>query len=242
MTDDLLEPRAAVDWAIAQLEVTERRIETWRKECPYELFTYFDPEMGKKAIKHSEPPLPLIINAEAGAIVNSIRSSLDILAVALAARNGFVDSKDTYFPICGSVNDFIDPLNGGLKKINRLSAQDRATIEHLRPYHGGNDMLYALHQMDIMRKHRKLLAVHVDKHFSLTGYFLDPIWAHELPPEKRPKDKTLLVWVGPDSLETHGELTVKVTLTRGEALPPAPVVPALREFCSLAYSVISLFE
>jgi hypothetical protein len=35
------------------------------------------------------------INAEAGAIINMIRSSLDILAVTLAERNGHVGPKDS---------------------------------------------------------------------------------------------------------------------------------------------------
>src|SRR4029077_417004 len=151
----------------------------------YGLLIDFEYENGKKVIKYIPTDLPVIISVDAGVIVNSIRSSLDILAVVLAARNGFPNSKDTYFPICGSVNEFVDPRDGGLKKIQRLSAQDRAIIERLAPYQGGNDMLYALHQMDITRKHRRLLTAHCDLHFSLGGHNLEVVWPLELPVEQR---------------------------------------------------------
>jgi hypothetical protein len=240
MRDDLLEARAAVDWAKAQVKVTQRRIEAWRESSPYGL--RIDSEKGKKIIKYIPTDLPVIINVEAGVIVNSIRSSLDILAVALAARNGFPNSKDTYFPICGSVNEFIDPLSEGLEKIKRLSPQDRATIERLMPYDGGDDMLYALHQMDITRKHRRLLVVHSDLDFSLGGYCIKPIWPRELPVNERPKDPTILAWINPDSPDVYAELTVEVRLALGKVLQTAPVAPALRGFCSLAHSIIDRFD
>jgi hypothetical protein len=241
MRDDLLEARAAVDWARAQVEVTQRRIEAWRESSPYGLLIDFDSEKGKKVIKYIPTDLPVIINVEAGVIVNSIRSSLDILAVVLAARNGFPNSKDTYFPICGSVNEFLDPRNGGLKKIKRLSTQDRAIIKRLKPYQGGDDMLYALHQMDIMRKHRKLLVAHCDLGFSLGGHCIKPIWPSDLPVNEGPKDPTILAWINPDTPDAYAELTVEVSLALGKVLQTA-VAPALREFCSLAHSIIDRFD
>jgi hypothetical protein len=61
-------------------------------------------------------PFPLLTNAEAGVIINSLRSSLDILAVALAEQNGHVASEDVYFPIANNVLDLIDPCTALLKK------------------------------------------------------------------------------------------------------------------------------
>jgi hypothetical protein len=237
MRDDLLEARAAVEWAIAQVEVTQRRIEAWRECSPYRLLIDFDSEKGKKVIKYIPTDLPVIINVEAGVIVNSIRSSLDILAVVLAARNGFPNRKDTSFPICKSVNEF---RSWGLKKIKRLSPQDRETIERL--YDGGNDMLYALHQMDIMRKHRRLLVAYPDLGFSLGGHCIKPIWASDLPDNERPKDPTILAWINRDTPDAYAELTVEVSLELDKVLQTAPVAPALREFCSLAHSIIDRFD
>jgi hypothetical protein len=107
--------------------------------------TYFDSERGKHAFKYAiRNPLPLLINAEAGAIINSIRSSLDILAVTLAKRHGATNVKDVSFPVSASASMF---AHSGAKNIKRLSAKDRSTIEGFAPYKGGNDALYALHQI-----------------------------------------------------------------------------------------------
>lgn len=73
-------------------------------------------------------PVPAIINAETGSIINSIRTSLDILASVLAARNGYPGSRQAYFPICKSLSDFQNAKSGGTAKIKRLSATDQATI------------------------------------------------------------------------------------------------------------------
>jgi hypothetical protein len=241
LVDDLLEPRASVDWAVAQLETLAGRIKAWEEKRPYELVTYFDAERGKYAFKYAVGnPLPLLINAEAGAIINSIRSSLDILAVALAKRHGAANVKDVSFPVSASASVF---AHSGVKSINRLSAQDRAVIEGLAPYKGGNDALHALHQMDITRKHRRLLTVHSDNiHFGLSGSALGAVWPYELPADERPEDKTILVWVDANPADCKAELAVEVTLARTEPLQPEPVVPALREFADLAYGIIDLFD
>lgn len=239
MRADLSEPRAAVDWAVAQLETLGARIGAWLQSRPYEITTDFDPERGKNVIRYRIKTPPLILNAEAGAITNSIRTGLDLLASALAKCNGFPDPKDVYFPISASAAEF---KNSGSKKIKRLSAGDQAIIEALAPYQGGNDLLFAFHQMDIIRKHRALLTVYRDRHFLLSGTGLDAIFADELPPPERPKDKSILARTNPSTTDCQIELAIEVTLAGAEPLSAKPVVPALREFASLVYSVIARFE
>jgi hypothetical protein len=73
------------------------------------------------------------VNAEAGAIIAMIRSSLDMLVVTLAQRNGHVRSKDVYFPIARSESAFFDAKTGAVKKIRGLAHPDRIAIEKLKP-------------------------------------------------------------------------------------------------------------
>jgi hypothetical protein len=167
MRDDLLDAQASVDWAVAQFEHLGRRLEAWRYEHPYSIFEEPDPEMGKKIIRLSNIKMPpRIINAEVGAIINSIRSSLDVLVNTLARRNisargdGHTCVKDARFPISSSRADFFEGKHAGRKKIKRLSDVDRAIIESLEPWHGGyNDTLIILHELDIARKHHRLINV-----------------------------------------------------------------------------------
>ena len=63
-----------------------------------------NPQTGKKAmVAREKEPIPLIINAEVGAIINSLRSGLDLVAAALAARNGMAPSDKTHFPVYRSI-------------------------------------------------------------------------------------------------------------------------------------------
>jgi hypothetical protein len=240
MQQDLLPAKAAVDWAMAQLPVLEHRIAAWVEERPYSVTREFDSKRGKDALRVKiHQSLPLIVNAEVGAIVNSIRSSLDLLAVALAERNGHTGPKDVYFPICDDRAGFLDTRRGGMKKIARLSDADKSIIENLQPYKGGHDALYTLHRMDIARKHRSLVELVPDLgSMNMSGIALGaefpkpwPVFKHE----------STLVWIAADAPDYELNITIEVTLRQTPTLILKPVVGSLHEFTSLANSIIKLF-
>lgn len=57
-----------------------------------------------------------------------------------------------------------------MKLLEALLPTDRAIIESLRPYDGGNPALWTLHRLDIVRKHRQLLNVGIRPvHMSSAG-------------------------------------------------------------------------
>jgi hypothetical protein len=141
MKDDLLDAKAAIDWAVAQIPVLVKRVGAWRQDRPYTVAIDTNSEPGKKLyrlanIKRLDP----VINAEAGAIIHSLRSSLDLLACALATRNGHPNSTSTYFPIWKSNAAFLAApsrhTNPVLEKIKRLSQIDQVIVKDLKPYPG----------------------------------------------------------------------------------------------------------
>jgi hypothetical protein len=160
MRDDLSEAEAAIDWAYAQLPVLQKRIIKWRNNRNYSVVIDVDSEPGKKLYRLDKiRPFDLLISAEAGAIIHSIRSSLDLLACALAARNGYPESRSTQFPIWKSRKAFEDCRTRPFDHIKELSGADQDMIKSLRPYPGGNDKLCTLHELDLTRKHRRLLGL-----------------------------------------------------------------------------------
>lgn len=163
MRDDLLEAQAAVDWAIAQVPILQKRIAIWRRSRPYTVEIETESEPTEKRYRlTSINPLDSIIHAEIGVMIHSLRSSLDILACALAARNGYPESKSTHFPIWQSAADVANPKSRPWEFIKRLNQVDRDIIvKDLRPYAGGNDLLCFLHSLDLTRKHRRLLRTYV---------------------------------------------------------------------------------
>jgi hypothetical protein len=147
---DLLDAQAAIDWAVDQQATLEKRIANWAGSYS----TRIAVENGRKAYYVTANPVPAIINAEAGSIINSVRTSLDLLASALAARNGNAGSRHVHFPVCDTPATF---KTDGKAKIKLLSPVDQAVIESAQPYNARDGMLSALHELDRMRKHRRLV-------------------------------------------------------------------------------------
>lgn len=241
MRADLLNANAAIDWAEAQLPLLGDKIESWRESGAYVVVQEFDPQRGKDAIKiNVGKPLPLLINAEAGAIINSIRSSLDLLITALAERNGHAAPTDTYFPIYKSLARFSDPKDSTHEKIRRISAADAAEIKKLCPYPGGNDHLVALHQLDIVRKHQRLVEGRAEiSRVNLTGWGLNA----EFPPTWiRLEDDAPHMWVNAGAKDYKLEVTVEVTLRQPLARSRGLLLQTLHEFSGVARGIIRLFD
>jgi hypothetical protein len=113
--------------------------------------------------------LPIGFSVEAGAYVNAIRSSLDILAMVLVRRHGLpIEERRVRFPIADSEEALVK--EGGSPLLRHLPEEDRVKLLSLKPYRGGNAALWALHHLDITRKHRRLLDVQIRPiHLSMTG-------------------------------------------------------------------------
>jgi len=107
MRDDLLDAQACIDWAIAQLDIFSRRIACWIDSRPYIVAAAENSQADEEIWEVREfEPIPRIINAEAGAIVNSLRSSLDLLANRLAERNGHIEKKMFIFRFVSRLPSF----------------------------------------------------------------------------------------------------------------------------------------
>lgn len=157
MRDDLLDAQSAVDWAITQIPVLQDKFVSWNAKRPYEILPELDPQTGEHLlVAYLMGPLDPIVNAEVGVIINSIRTALDLLAASLCRRNGNKPSADTHFPIFPSEQAMIDPLTG-IEGKKWLSNGERATIKALKPYDGGDHAIWPLHQLDILRKHERLV-------------------------------------------------------------------------------------
>jgi len=243
MRDDLLGAQAAVDWSVSQIEVLSDRINGWIQSSPYTAVTEPDGDSGYDIIKARlvGEPLPLVINAEAGAIINMIRSSLDLLAVALAERNGAIGPKDVYFPIADDVLSFIDPKGGAIEKIYRLSTADRAQIKKLKPYEGGDNILFSLHRLDILRKHQRLVGVSPSMRegtlyqFGETYEVPEILYGHAL------EDGTPL-WRISARKKAHADMRLAVRFTETPFGARRPVINVLKAFAARASEIIRMFN
>jgi hypothetical protein len=245
MRDDLLDAKAAIDWAVSQLPVLVERIISWKRDKPYTPAIDANSEPGKKLyrvtnIKTIDP----IINAEAGAIIHSIRSSLDILACTLATRNGHPGSTSTHFPVWKSLADFNAPAgrksNPALEKIKRLSQVDQGIIKALKPYPGGDDLLCALHNLDLTRKHRRLLDTFVfPRGIGLGGF---PLGAAQFIPGRAGfNEGSIMFWTDASVPDGDFSIGLHVAFDEAGAVHGHDCAGAIRQFASLAYRILELF-
>lgn len=153
MADDLNEIRERLQWC-------EGRIEAFVRELDAFVGSEFVADVTRgsnwefKVLLTMKTEVPFHFKAEASSILHELRASLDSLVCTLAARNGR-SASSVYFPIMGSQERF--ELEGK-KALAKLSAADREKILSIRPYRGGNDDIFGLHEFDKKGKHRKLVA------------------------------------------------------------------------------------
>jgi hypothetical protein len=242
MRDDLLDAQAALDWATTQIPLLQQGFINWVRANPYRVVQEPHPDGRGDAAVVYDQPFPLTFNAWAGAIINSLRSSLDLIAAALARRNGKNPDADTHFPIFRSLHDFIDPLTG-IEGKKWLSPRERTAIKAFKPYKGGDDALWPLHHMDIMRKHQRLVFARPD----VTGYFMvaNQMRVGGAPALERLEHKTVLFRLKSGEIlnATQGNTLLAVYVTFSEAaleIANPEVAQILRRFSMRVTDV--LFE
>jgi hypothetical protein len=157
---------------MGQLPDLRKRLEEWlNRGVTIEMKELSPPADSNLIIAIENELLPLHFQAEVGAYINSIRSGLDVLAMVLAKRHNLQIREDrVFFPIAKSKEEFERVGSGAQKFLEGLPQLERQLVEHLKPYRGGNEALWALHHLDIVRKHRRLLNARLRPvHMSIQG-------------------------------------------------------------------------
>ena len=157
---------------MSQLPDLSKRMDEWLKRgVTIEIKDLPPPADSNLIVAVENELLPLFFQIEFGAYINSIRSSLDILAMVLVKRHNIPIREDrVYFPITKSKEDFERGGSSAQQFLKGLPEIDQALIADLRPYQGGNEALWTLHHLDIVRKHRRLLNARLNPiHMSMAG-------------------------------------------------------------------------
>ena len=244
MRSDLLDAQAAIDWAVAQIPTLQGNILRWQQGRPYELTMEPDPKTGEQLIvaRGASNVTPLI-NAEVGTMVNSLRSSLDLLAAALALRNGPKPKTHTYFPISDTRRKFRERIKV-IENEKWLSGTEIAQIKSLKPYPGGDKFIWPLAKLDNLRKHDRL--IHAT--FEISTFYMSMFIPHGVTDGRRIDDKTILRRFPSNTptfvfSESNSHITGNVTFDEPAfGLDKAEIVPLLRDFAKRCAEIIKLFD
>jgi hypothetical protein len=107
------------------------------------------------------PTLSFDVVAISGDLIHNLRSALDHLAQQLVFVGSphlttSTISRHIGFPIAKSVTDY-ETIKAG--KVEGMRPEAKEAIDRLKPYKGGNDPLWRVHELDNIDKHRALFTV-----------------------------------------------------------------------------------
>jgi hypothetical protein len=243
MQDDLLHAKASVEWAVAQFPV-QSRLDAWLNININVSVKELPPDSQNNLIIATEKEaIPLTFNVEVGTYINAIRSSLDILASALAARHCPLLIDEAYFPMASSPERFASGNYKGSKFIKALPIKERDIFKSLNPYKGENEFLYALHNLDVVRKHVRLLTVPVQPaRLGISRKALPYFEPLSIAWMRSSDEETVLGLLRKDAPDPQLSFTAQISFDETSYLGGIGVIPALHNFAILARGIIFMFD
>src|SRR5689334_13564490 len=107
MRDDLLEAQACIEWTISRVASLGQRIEEWLGiNVDIAIEDLHNPATHNPIVAVEKSPFTLAFNLEFGAYINTLRSSLDILACIIGKREMVLYPERIYFPVADSAAEF----------------------------------------------------------------------------------------------------------------------------------------
>lgn len=173
------EVSARYDRGVKHLKDFYAAFDAFRDDHPHEVGIKTDPQTGDVTYYLTHvPEIPLDLPLMAGDALHNLRSTLDHLAYKLVVAAGNAPGEKTAFPIYESQAKYeeysprrllgMHPL--AIRKIDALcpykGGGGGSPFRPGSPYLGGSDLLWILHKLDIIDKHRLILTL-------ATGQFVE---------------------------------------------------------------------
>jgi hypothetical protein len=263
-TDLLLGVRVKIDRAKKHCRELESEIARFNAGNPYALVDDTHPETGKPIYRFRFlTPIPKDWGGYVGDIIHNLRAALDNLATASALHHdptiGRSALKDVYFPIGATKEAFDRRLQTDLK---RASERTRKIVKRLKPYKGGADAFWRLHQLDILDKHTALVPVGLGRgqmriklppvRFPKSGLREFPVIPVNLKKAYPLQDGHILPI--PEVVRTSSpgvtaseekpqlQFTFEVAFGEGQIVDGEPLIPTLKQFIDFVERVVQIFE
>ncbi len=138
----------------------EREHRAFFDSQPYEVGTKRDPQSRKLIYYLTRiDPVPECLALIAGDAVQNLMSALDHLAYQIVCSDTGDDPPNPnwiYFPIADDAAKYEAKKRG---KMEGASQESFDAIDTLKPYKGGNDLLWILYRLNNIEKHRLLFTV-----------------------------------------------------------------------------------
>jgi len=149
--------RAKIERAGEHINELEAEVQLFLKANPYIVGTKRD-EQTRRPIYYLVivRETPTRMSTITGDVIHNLRSALDHLADHLVRVAGGTPSNQTGFPIS---RDAAKYKAEQCRKTKGMGPDAIKEIDKIKPYGGGNNTLWGLHQLDIVDKHRLLITI-----------------------------------------------------------------------------------
>jgi hypothetical protein len=246
--DPLIGPKLKIERANRHIGDVHAHILTFFQPPPhYTSYRDGDVERGQESLKIKLiRTVPKEISVAVGDAVSNLRSALDQLVSALAIKNGAHDLARVEFPIADSLEIFERPTTR--KKIEKISSEAAAMIHDLKPYRGGNDLLWAMNTLrntDIHR-HLVLLAMSLYGHqANMTmqmreglNFIEQPTWRPFTPDE----DITIATYSAPLEMKYELQVQLMIAVRNVEVIEGQPILAVLHQLSDMVARILYAFE
>jgi hypothetical protein len=243
MQPDLFEAKAAIAWVFSQVAPFSERLDEWlNSNIKIEIRDVPPPATHNPIVAVETELFPFAFSVEAGAYINTVRSSLDILAMALVRRHSLaIDEERVSFPFFRSEEAFTKQSGGLL--LQALPEKERNMIASLKPYPEGNLALWTLHHLDIVRKHRRLLDVQGRPiHLSMAGTLKDGDFVPLATEPFQVNDEQILGLIRKGVPEPSMQTRFIVAMNEDGYVHRRPVIATIIHLADTANNVIALFD
>lgn len=150
--------RVKVERAKRHMSELEVEVNAFFSQQPYKVEVRRDSERRLVYYLSSVTEPSPAIAVLAGEVIQNLRSALDHLAYQLAVlgTGGKGDYRRIYFPITEDATKY---KNERTDKVKGMRLDAIRAIDAIKPYKGGNDVLWRLHKLNNIDKHRLLVTV-----------------------------------------------------------------------------------
>jgi hypothetical protein len=157
MSDRLTGVRIKIERAKEHIRNLETEVSTFIESSDNRVVAEDDSETGDLVyVARIGAPIPLRFGAIVGDTVHNLRASLDVLIAELVLASGGTFTPKVKFPFAKDADSF---KSLDLRPIQCLGKAGMDLLQATEPYGGGNQALWALHDLDIIDKHRVLLPI-----------------------------------------------------------------------------------
>jgi hypothetical protein len=251
VSDPLEGPKLKIERANAHVAEIRQIIAAFLKTDTYKITVETNPGKGQQIFKiaGTQKP-PTSISIVSGEILYQLRSALDHLVTCVATKRG-ITFKKTGFPIESERDIFVNTIKK--RKIEQRLPVLARVLTELKPYKGGNDLLWWLHWLNSIDKHQILVAVasanvqwehdlevsvplefagHLERDLRIPGRWQS---LHEEP---------AVLFTTPLGTKVKGKSQIEIAVVFGdiETAQPYEVFGTLQQLIDLTRGIVKIFE